>query len=229
MRTYVLLCGVLLMLWVSPVAAQTYPPALGPGFYDQTNPLIEFGGASWSEFSDSNLFGGTNYASGQVSHTDHYIRFSIWGDGIGFYTNPNTNGGEQQICIYSHSTEEEICTTFNTWSSTSLVSVRIEILGFGPGIHTIEVRKATTAIYNLNMDALHVLPPVPEPIDPNAITVEIGDLPPPAWIDLLESDERTAAFDYSVTAGDVGLGVLLLAGFILQSVLVLLKIREDEE
>lgn len=227
MRPVIVLFGALLLVMALPavVFANDSPPALGPGFYDDRVPVIVYGGdgAVWDQLENSNYYLQTQTRSRSVNAE---IQFAIWGDGLVIYathfppTSGFTGGGDYLLCITSPD-QDESCLSLSQYSSALSYQFATEITGLGPGIH--QIRMVSQDDGQFGLDAIHVLPPVPDPIDPNAITVSIEELPPPAWLTLTDPDDEDGqiyAVDYSLRPSDTAI-IVLLAGVLMSNLITL--------
>lgn len=212
--------GGLLAVMVALVALRANAAgALSGGFYDSTIPPIVFS-AGWIDAANVGHYGGSTRTT---STAEASVSLDVYGDGFILYFAKNPAGGESLVCA------DAVCSSVSYYAAADLFQQSVEFSGLGEGVHTVTV---TQVAGEINLDAVHVLPPVPETMVIEVTMVMPEETPEvipyrDEWI-VMEGtdDEHTVIMDYSINAGDVGLG-LLMAGNLFVGLLALAKVRRN--
>ena len=160
---YVILCLTLFFI-VSPIHAQA---SLGPGFYDQNNPLVRYPSWTWTTTNDASNYGGSRVSSGQTTTTTPKIEIDIWGDGVTLYFTKNSVSSDINICISG------VCYAFDLYSATVVYMASYTFTGLGYGSHTVTVQKSSTQNEAILFDAFFVHPPTTPPTTNPVINVTL--------------------------------------------------------
>jgi len=191
--------------------------ALGPGFYDDRHPVFNYS-SNWLQFGDVQDYNGT------MSRTasNDTLSFDVWGDGFVLYTRNQDNSSTcVDVCINS------VCSVISLYSENTIYQATTTFSGLGYGTHNVSIQRDCTGF--IIFDALHVLPPAPQPtLPPQEISVQVTLVPQDIELDdpyntkqlyLVEDGEQThtMGFDFSLDLGDVlvfiALGMLVALGF----------------
>jgi hypothetical protein len=159
----------------APVRSQS---ALGAGFYDQTVPMIIFGGGSWSLLADVNHYGGTIRLASDSGST---IKFFVYGDGFIFYHPKGSNGGSGTLSVNG----VVFLSNMSWFSATTQYGQTVLVSGLGwgdDGIHEVIITKTSSSATFVSMDALYVAPHVqfPTPVIPTYPPINVTLIMPTA-------------------------------------------------
>lgn len=222
MKQAALWITVALVLAVGWASVTTASDAIGPGFYNNNLPIIQYSVFAYAADSGSYL----NDMHWAACTGGASMSFSFFGSGLALYGNKNsTYTSSAQLCI------DGSCVSVSFYNPTSIKQQIIaSVTGLDYGTHTFGLTCNQGAGYYAIVDAVHIypfdtLPPTQVvSIELTAeITVELTAEPTPGWRASWDGGGQDVAFEYSANAGQVAdvvlqaatLLVLLLMAFVI--------------
>jgi RHS repeat-associated protein len=128
-------------------------PPLGPGYYEQTEPRITYGGAGgWATVTSTSASGGSYIRSNVLNAT---IEFQFQGTGVSIYriTGPSTGYGSMEVCL------DGVCQTVSNVSAAVAWKQTVFYTDLPDTAHTMTIRNTTAARY-VAFDAVQVYGPL---------------------------------------------------------------------
>lgn len=192
------------VLFASLIASQTPVSAqseLMPGKYDDLNENISYLYAGNPQYGEQ-YYGGSTYA---VGASGAWIAFDFFGDYLTLIIVTTQFGGTGDLCIDSS------CQSLSFYSASPIYQVPVTISGLGVGSHSLTITQVSGAIYFDAVEIFSSVEPSPTPLP----TAE-----PPAYQVLetyqdFEGNDVVVMQEYSITAGEVLIAVLLFGIFVL--------------
>lgn len=192
--------------------------AVGPGFYNNDLPLLEYTGA-WIFNNDASSYQGDHKTAGGTAG-DYSVELEFFGSGIALYGWKYQSGTpDAQVCI------DTSCFAVSYYAPPPDVVYQqlvFEVTGLDYGVHTFEISNTLAYAEYMSVDAIHIYPF--DTLPPTAVVeievtaeviIEITPEATPEWLVTWDGgDGNQVAFEYRADAGQVA-GIVLDAALLL--------------
>lgn len=231
------------LILLSVITIPSNAQVMDGGFYDQNNPLITYPNWTWTIINDSVSYFGSRLSSGFTTSLAPEIQFDFFGDGFTWYTIRNSGQTDVNVCVNS------FCNLVSLYNATE-DRYSYSVSGLGYGTHSVSIKKAVSTNSALNIDAIYIHPPAPQPtvIPPTPIVVVTLVMPTPAdtqvvnignWaeatieVEITEDpirsswdiDGQDVAFEYRIDTGQVVMTVIQIIMLFIALIILVLFLR----